>query len=169
MKNPLALVRGLGFGALGLFLLMVAILQIKIAPNVAFLPQAELRAYPDSALVNLAETLREQGLNGIYKTVLLSIDFLFITVFGLWVMLVHMMRSAVLWRFWGVAIASLFMALDFSEDMMIAVRMGFASKGNLDPASLTAEVSAVHWVTLAKYMAVAICLLSAFIASRKRG
>lgn len=169
MKNPLALVRGLGFGALGLFLLMVAILQIKIAPNVAFLPQAELRPYPDSALVNLAETLREQGLNGTYKTVLLSIDFLFITVFGLWVMLVHMMRSAVSWRFWGVTIAALFMALDFSENMMLAMRLGLATKGNLASTELTAQISAVHWVTLAKYSVGAICLLSAFIVSRKRG
>jgi hypothetical protein len=49
------------------------------------------------------------------------------------------------------------------------VRMGLASKGNLDPAILTAEVSAVHWVTLAKFSVAAICLISAFLASRKRG
>ena len=169
MKNPLALVRGLSFGALGLFLLMVAILQIKIAPNVAFLPQAEFKVYPDSALANLAETLREQGLDGIYKTVLLSIDFLFITVFGLWVMLVHMMRSAVAWRFWGVAIAALFMALDFSENMMLAMRLGLATKGNLASTGLTAQISAVHWVTLTKFAVAGICLLSAFLVSRKRG
>ncbi|MDG1076461.1 MAG: hypothetical protein P8P65_07385 [Planktotalea sp.] len=169
MKNPLAVLRALGVGALLLFLLMVAILQWKIAPYVAFLPQATLGAYTDSALVELGDELRTKGLDRLYKAVLLSIDFLFITIFGLWVMLVHMMRSAVSWRFWGVAIAALFMALDFGEDMMLAICMGLVTKGNLDPATLTAEVSAVHWVTLAKYAIFALCLMSAFIASRKRG
>jgi len=169
VKNPLALLRGLGVSALLLFLLMVVILQVKVAPNVAFLPQSAFAPYPDSALASLAERLREQGLDRLYKAVLLSIDFIFITVFGLWLMLVHMMRSAVLWRFWGVTIAALFMALDFSENMMLAVRMGFASRGNLDPVMLSAEVSAVYWVTLAKWGVVALCMLSAFVASRKRG
>jgi hypothetical protein len=61
------------------------------------------------------------------------------------------------------------MALDFGEDMMLAIRMGLAIKENLDPATLTAEVSEVPWVTLAKYAIFALCLFSAFIASRKRG
>lgn len=112
MKNPLALLRDLGAEALLLFLLMVAILQLKIAPYVAFLPQATFGSYPDSVLVEVGDVLRKKGLDRLYKTVLPSIDFLFITLFGLWVMLVHMIRSAVGWRFWGVAIAALFMALD---------------------------------------------------------
>jgi uncharacterized membrane protein YccF (DUF307 family) len=169
VNNPLRLVRVLGFRALALFIILAGVLQLKIAPQVTFLPQAELSAYPDSALASLAKELRQAGIDALYKTLLLILDFLFILVFGLWVMLVHMMRSAVLWRFWGVAIAALFMALDFNENMMLAVRMGLASKGNLDPAILTAEVSAVHWVTLAKFSVAAICLISAFLASRKRG
>ena len=121
--------------------------------------------------MQFSEELRSQDLEGLYRSLLLIVDFIFIfiVIFGLWVMLVHMVRSAVSWRFLGVVLAVLFMALDFSEDMMIAVRMGFAGQGSLDPAALTAEVSAVHYVTLAKTAVFMLCLLSAFIATRKRG
>lgn len=169
MNKAQKFVRALGFGALAIFLVMAIILQLKIAPHVSFLPQAELGAYPDSALVQLSKELSAKGLDGLYKSLLLIVDFIFIVTFGLWVMLVHMTRSAVSWRFVGVALAVAFMALDFSEDMMLAVRMGLANSGNLDPAGLVAEISPVHYVTLAKYLFFALCLVSAFIASRKRG
>ena len=40
MNSALIFVRVLGFSALAIFVAMAAVLQLKIAPNVSFLPQA---------------------------------------------------------------------------------------------------------------------------------
>lgn len=169
MNGAQKIVRALGFGALALFLIMAVILQFWIAPEVGFLPQAEFQPYTDIALQELAQDLRDSGWDRVYRALLLGVDFIFIVMFGLWIMLVHMSRSSIYWRFWGVTIGALFMAFDFSENMMLAVRMGFASRGTFDAGALSADVSEVHYVTLAKYGIVALCLLSAFVATRKRG
>jgi hypothetical protein len=161
-------VRALGYLSLALFLVMAVVLQVKIAPNVSFLPQAELGRYSDADLAGLAQELRDKGLAGLYKVILLIVDFAFITVFGLWVILVHTLRSIGTSRWVGIALAAGFMALDFGEDLMLAVRMGLATKGNLDAASLTDAVSVVHYVTLAKYAAFALCVFSVFMVSRRR-
>ena len=146
---------------------MAGILQIWIAPHVAFLPQAELGAYSDAALLEMGEVLRANELTGLYKAVLLNLDPLFIVVFGIWVMLSHVARNSLAWSLLGVALAVTFMALDFSEDMMLAARLGLTSNGVPEAGLYVAEVSKVHWITLAKYSVFAVCLISTVLVSRR--
>ena len=167
MKNPRLFLRALGIGAFVIFALMALILQVWIAPNVSFLPQAELAPYSDADLLALGAELRDQGLARLYKFALLILDPIFIVAFGLWVMLMHVTRGSTVWSLLGVALAGGFMALDFSEDLMLAVRLGLSSAGLPDPAQYSAEVSRIHSITLAKYAVFAACLISTVIVSRK--
>ncbi|MEP5151992.1 hypothetical protein [Planktotalea sp.] len=168
MSRSPTFVRALGYLALALFLGMAVVLRFVIGPDVSFTPQAEIGRYSDADLVALGAELRETGQAGLYKFILLGVDFVFITVFGLWVMLVHAIRGLGPVRWVGVALACAFMALDYGEDLMLAIRMGLATKGNLDPAVLTNPVSLVHYVTLAKFAVFALCMLSVYFVSRRR-
>lgn len=159
--------RGLGLAAACVFVVMAATLQIWIAPNISFSPQSSFAPYSDLELLEIAGQLQTSGLAALYKIILVFVDSLFIVLFGLWVMLAHFRLPNVSWRAFGVILACLFMALDFSEDLMLATRLGLATKGNLDPSQMTDAVSTVFHVTLGKFAAFAASLISTLLANRR--
>jgi len=167
LKGTRRIQRGLGLAAACVFVAMAAALQIWIAPNISFSPQSSFAPYSDLELLEIAGQLQGKGLATLYKIILVFVDSIFIVLFGLWVMFAHFRLPNVGWRTVGVILACAFMALDFSEDLMLATRLGLANQGNLDPSQMTAAVSPVFYVTLAKVTAFVACLLSTLLANRR--
>ncbi len=158
----------LGYSAVCVFVMMVIVLKGVVEPHVGFLPQAELGAYSDSALLKFAQDLEGLGRLGLYKGIVLFADTVFIVLFGLWVLVGNLLCSSVSWCWVGLCLAPFFIALDFSENTMIISRIAVVNNGDLDPATMLADVSLVHYVTLAKYGAFAFCLISTSIATRRQ-
>lgn len=146
-------------------MVMAVVLRVKIAPNVTFTPQAYLGRYSEADLGVVVQELQDKGLAGTYKLIVMMLDFAFITAFGFWVILSHVLKSAGIWRWVGCAFALCFMALDFSEDVMLLTRLGVL--GAFEPVALSDAISMVHYVTLAKYATFALCISSVFLLSRK--
>jgi uncharacterized membrane protein YccF (DUF307 family) len=161
------ILRVLGYSALLLFAFMAVVLQIWVAPHVDFLPQAQPQSYSDRALMTFAQDLDAASRVGLYKAVVLLADTLFILTFGLWVCVAHILCSTAPWRWIGLGLAPAFMALDFVENTMLVTRIHLATQGDLAPMTLLAEVSLVHYITILKYTAFALCLISSFMATRR--
>lgn len=158
----------LGYSAVCVFVGMAIVLKLVVEPHVGFLPQAELGAYSDSALLKFAQDLEASGRLWLYKGIVLFADTVFIVLFGLWVLVGNLLCSSASWRWIGLGLVPVFIALDFIENTMIINRIAEANSGDLDPATMHADVSLVHYVTLAKYAAFAFCLISTLIATRRQ-
>lgn len=143
-----------GFAAASLFAAMAFLFQTQI-PTDLLLPQQSFTPYAESALPQFAEALGEDL--GLYRFLLLWVDTGFISAFSLWVFSNFYGRMPVAF---GVVFSAAPALADMTENVMIAARMGIATKGNFAPEVLLADPSPTYYVTMVKFALFAISILA---------
>lgn len=157
-------IRPLGWITFAVFLGMALALKVVIEPKTGFMPQNLQGPYTDQDLLNFANTLAAQKLIGLYR-ILLGVDVVFIVLFAVWGCLLHIVLSTSPVRWLGVILTLSSAGLDLAEDRMIFAWL--ARAGTDFQVNLPVSISALYTLTLAKFAAFLLALLSAYVISRR--
>ncbi|MEM6311309.1 MAG: hypothetical protein AAF754_14800 [Pseudomonadota bacterium] len=157
-------IRPLGWITFAVFLGMALALKVVIEPKTGFMPQNLQGPYTDQDLLNFANTLAAQKLIGLYR-ILLGVDVVFIVLFAVWGCLLHIVLSTSPLRWLGVILTLSAAGLDLAEDRMIFAWL--ARAGTDFQVNLPVSISALYTLTLAKFAAFLLALLSAYVISRR--
>ncbi|MEM6310900.1 MAG: hypothetical protein AAF754_12715 [Pseudomonadota bacterium] len=157
-------IRPLGWITFAVFLGMALALKVVIEPKTGFMPQNLQGPYTDQDLLNFANTLAAQKLIGLYR-ILLGVDVVFIVLFAVWGCLLHIVLSTSPVRWLGVILTLSSAGLDLAEDRMIFTWL--ARAGTDFQVNLPVNISALYTLTLAKFAAFLLALLSAYVISRR--
>lgn len=152
-----------GLVAVSLLFGMAVWLQFWIKPVTGFLPQSPIKSYTTADLVAFGTTLKEAGLDDAYRFVIGTVDPVFFTTFGLWVLLTHLCRGNVLV---GAVLAACAVGFDWREGHAILAQSGLA--GAEVQVVLPVKTSPVFYITLGKCAAFIACLVSVWVVSRRR-
>ena len=157
-------IRTLGWVTFAVFLGMALALKVVVEPKTGFMPQNLQGPYTDQDLLNFANSLAAQSLMGLYK-VLLWVDIVFIALFALWGSLLHIVLSASPVRWIGVIATLAAAGLDLAEDRTIFTWL--ARAGTDFQVNLPVNTAALYSLTLAKFAAFLLALVSAYVIARR--